>query len=741
MTSLRTPSGGTGTAAAGDARVLAGLEGRIEPVVPSFGYRLSLLVISGLLVLLPILYLALIGAVISGMWAYVTYLPFDPTAHRGRQLAGAFIYWLVPLVIGGLLVLFLIKPIFARPPRAVKPLALDRRRQPLLFAFVEKLCQVLGAPIPAAIHLDNHANASVRLRSGRRREPILILGTSLVAGLSLAQLAGVLAHEFGHFKQHAGLRLSSFVRRFNRWLARLTYGRDAFDDWLVRQSKDTDNGFLSIFVLYPSRGAVWLVRKLLAGLVWLAQAISSYQTRHMELDADRYQARLVGYPVFAATIGEVQLLDLAHHQALASLEECWSDGRLPDSLAQLTLVNRRSLDPELVEVMRKATAEGKTGLFDSHPAPADRLAAARQEQGAPAFASEQAATVLFDDFPALCRLVTRAHYCTVLGEAVRTEQLMTVERTVTQLEQSSHEREALGAYFGSGISSLRPLALGAISAGTPVTEIDVARRLALASAAELEAELETYSETYGLLVGTRQAEALLDIRLPVDADELGLPGKDMPTVLRVQEEAVARLESLEASLGPREQQQGRRLGGALGLLALPEVAEAVDSDGSLRAEVPVLVELTVLLGSLFPAGRELTADRAVFAILASKLEDYKDYKELHRGLGVAMGRILKRLEFFGDALSGVAYPFEHAAIPSAPLRGDTEALTLGQYVVAVPDEPENAGELYAASGHTQERFYEVYFRAAGRLAAIAQRLEQAVGLEPEPAGDATRPEA
>ncbi len=732
MTSHLHPSGATMSAASGDARILANLEGRIPAVATSFGYRLSLVVTSGIMILLPIIYLALIGAAIYGMWAYVTFLPFQfdvDGGSRGKQVVGAFIWWSIPLVVGAMLVLFLIKPIFAPRSREVKPLALDRRREPLLFAFVERLCQVLGAPSPAAIYLDNEVNASVRLVPGRGRELALTVGAPLVAGLSLAQLAGVLAHEFGHFKQHAGLRLSFFVRRMNGWLARVAYERDAIDAWLVRESKDAENGWLSSLILHLCRGAVWLTRRVLAGLVWVAHAVSSFQLRHMELDADRYEARLVGYPVFASTMEEMALLGVAHSQALSGLEECWNDGRLPDSLPQLTLLNRHSLDDELVAIVQGATAEQRTGLFDSHPAPADRLASARREGDTALFATSEPAAVLFTDFEALGRLVTRAHYCTVLGEAVRPEHLMTVERTAAQLEQSSSERQALGEYFGGGLSSLRPLAMGAISAGSTVTEVDVARHLAVGAAAELEAGLEAYGEAYNTFVSTLQGEAILELRLPLDAKELGLPARDLPSVLKVQEEATVRLESLDASLRPLEQQQGRRMSCALGFLSEPEIAESVDADGGLRREVPELLELTVLMGSLFKAGRQLNADRAVMAALGSKLEDHKELEDLDQALAQVAGRIMSQLDFFRQTLSGVAYPFEHA-VPLGPLRGDTEAMPLSYYVVVLPDDPSNAGELFEASGSTLEQFYDVYFRAAGRLAAIAQTLEEAVGLGP-----------
>lgn len=62
----------------------------------------------------------------------------------------------------------------------------------------------------------------------------------LVSGLTLRQLAGVLAHEFGHFAQGTGMRVTYVIRWVNHWFARVVYERDAWDVRLQRWSEDTD---------------------------------------------------------------------------------------------------------------------------------------------------------------------------------------------------------------------------------------------------------------------------------------------------------------------------------------------------------------------------------------------------------------------------------------------------------------------------------------------------------------------
>ena len=62
---------------------------------------------------------------------------------------------------------------------------------------------------------------------------VLTIGLPLVAGLTARQFAGVLAHEFGHFSQGAGMRLSYVVRSVNAWFARVVFERDGWDESLA----------------------------------------------------------------------------------------------------------------------------------------------------------------------------------------------------------------------------------------------------------------------------------------------------------------------------------------------------------------------------------------------------------------------------------------------------------------------------------------------------------------------------
>src|SRR5262249_43977060 len=157
-------------------------------------------------------------------------------------------------------VVFLIKPLVARPRRRGKTRAVDPSKEPLLFAFVDGVCRSLGAPRPDRIEVDCEVNAGARIDRG---ELGLTVGLPLIAGLDLKQFSGVLRHELGDFSQRTAMRLRLLILAISRWFARVVYERDEWDealaDWTM---EDVDVRLLVIshIIVALIRAAVWLTR-------------------------------------------------------------------------------------------------------------------------------------------------------------------------------------------------------------------------------------------------------------------------------------------------------------------------------------------------------------------------------------------------------------------------------------------------------------------------------------------------
>src|SRR5205809_35555 len=103
--------------------LLAGFTAPIKPVKQSFFYKLGLLLVCLMMILLPLAYFGLIGLV---GWAVCYHASHNASIMQGRGSGlGKVIVFFTPIVAGGVLVLFMIKPLFARREKPPMPISLS----------------------------------------------------------------------------------------------------------------------------------------------------------------------------------------------------------------------------------------------------------------------------------------------------------------------------------------------------------------------------------------------------------------------------------------------------------------------------------------------------------------------------------------------------------------------------------------------------------------------------------------
>ena len=127
------------------------------PITAHYRSRLTVVLAGMLFLQLAYLLLAvLIGAIgwfgTGAIWA--AGIPRD-------LLTGTFLVGLP--AAAAIAVLFLLKPVFTRPPRPPKALAISRENESILFEFVRRICELLDAPEPSRILVDLQVNASASI--------------------------------------------------------------------------------------------------------------------------------------------------------------------------------------------------------------------------------------------------------------------------------------------------------------------------------------------------------------------------------------------------------------------------------------------------------------------------------------------------------------------------------------------------------------------------------------------------
>jgi Zn-dependent protease with chaperone function len=719
------------------AEILTAFRGEIDPVRPTLLYRLWILVVAAAMVMLPIVYLAMIGLACYGLYFHAT--RSIVVFHGVRNARGAYLVYVAPLVAGIVLIAFMVKPLFARAGRSKKPRALDPSKYPLLYAFADGVCSSIGAPAPSRIEVNCEVNASAGIAGGPlalfQRDLVLTIGLPLLAGLNLRQFAGVLAHEFGHFSQGTGMRVSGLIRSINQWFARVVYERDEWDEMLEAYSKDQDVYILVL--IHVTRLFVWLTRRFLWLLMMIGHGISSFMSRQMEFDADRYQARMVGGDVFESTMRHVGVLSLASQGAFADLGESWKEGRLADNLPKLILANVSQIPGPILTAFDEDTHIRKTGLFDSHPSDKDRISRAHAEDTDGIFHLDGPATDLVPEFDALAKSATLTFYRAVFGKGFSKECLEPVADAVRGQVVVSEGHHALERFFLGAFRADRVLPLPATAPASP--KDPKAARRALESARDtLQSARDEYRSLLtrvdkldGRLVELETASVLLKVDFRFRATEFSLSSLSPDAVSSAERVADAELQQLSAAAVLFDQAIVRRLHTALCLLEVDQVVARIPDGNHWRVESRLLYPVAVLIGTrVLPVMAPLLRARgALFGILGRWQGNEKNDR-LHN----AIRRGARRLHDLLQELSwkvggGVLYPFDHA-------HGE---ISLARFVFpSVLPAADDINELIQMSHDVVDKIIPLHCRLLGRLILAAEEVERVFGL-PELAVPAPEP--
>jgi Zn-dependent protease with chaperone function len=703
---------------------LDGSTGKITLGRPSVLYQLGLAGVALLMVLLPAIYVGLILLAGWGVWYHATN-DFVLLQRLGGSWLGLLLY-LGPMVVGLLVIAFMVKPLFARRPPASPAMALDPDQEELLFAFIERIRRLVGAPRPRRVEVDCLVNAAAGFRRGAAsffgQDLTLTIGLPLVAGLNEKQFAGVLAHELGHFSQVAGMRLTYLIRRINHWFFRVVRERDSWDLDLDRAARAAGLGTGGL--LLAAQGGIWLSRRVLWALMHAGQAVSCYMLRQMEYDADRYHCGVAGSDTLRETALRLDELQVASDAAFLALRASWRAERLPENLPQFIVGTSVGTPWEAV----RRVADSRTGMLDTHPCHADRIRAA-EALGAPGvFRSTAPATRLFRDFRSLSRRATRFFYEKVHELPVRHRNLVDTEACLRESNALRATRALSERYFGGVSTAFHPISITGPELqplpdpGAGLAELGSARARMRAAAARARSAHEEQGQIAGRLVQAHSALALLRAGFTIEPSRFGLDAGTPETVAEV----IARLEHQRrrsgACLADYGFVAGARLRAALRLLNDRSRAGRVADAPALRRDVarlvPVLAALTPALPPLHEIGRKLCAWQL---LLASRVRSCDPARV--DGVIDDLARQLRGLvRQVRGCIRGALYPFPHA-------RG---AITLEQFVR--PDAPprEEWEAVFKESLACLDRLFPLYDEVLCRLVQIAVEVERS--LAPEPVG-------
>ncbi len=699
----------------------------IRPVETQTGYELSVMLVAIVMVLLVVLYFGFIAGLGWLLIKMLTGSLFSVDLGRGKNSGRAAIFiYVVPPFCVAVLLFIMIKPIFARSGKRYKETLITREQEPRLYALIEKICHAVGAPFPSEIVLDMSANAAASYTNGfwgmLRNKLSLTIGMPLAAGMNTRELAGVLAHEFGHFTQGSALRFSYLIRTVNFWFARLVYERDSWDEWL--EEKAADDGILS-FLFLVSTWAIWLVRRIVWCFLMAGNAVCSILLRQMEYDADLNEIRLAGSKTFRTSSEKLPILGIAESLAYDDLGDFWRDGRLPDNWAELIAANIERLPPKALEEIKKLTAETKTGWLDTHPSHSERVAVAERENEPGIFHYEGPAQDLFLDFRALGLRLTRDFYQERLTKVEWQSRVTPVEKLLALRKQEEESFKALRRFFQGHFSGLRALPWVEMQLKLPHQPQQLQQQLRESRAAQLEHQ-ETYREQLKEFNkfddGRFELEQILAIynaqSKPVKGEFPRLPANRNEAQTWYQQ-LMEQFGACSAKLDRYEEHAMARLNCGLRILLHPGLAERIPEHAEKVERAKMFYALITSLHAIWPTLFDLRQRQIAVTSLISRLQGENTPRGVANAFTQNLDALKQQLEGFVRSLGQLKYPFAH----------EDEKVSVIQYCFEGTPDLTNPQHMLTASMSIFDNLPVVAMRTLSQLCALAEEVETTLGYE------------
>ena len=382
----------------------------LQPSIPAtYALRLCL---TAILVLLPaILYLLVAGTIIYYILYYA--ISMFPLIDGNMGTLHLMLY-LVFLILGVPIVLFLLRPFFRCKPK-VASIELLIEDQPRLYYFANSISRKLAANKVEHIRLTNEviveaAYCSCRDVLGNRLT--LTIGIPLISAVNTDQLAALIAHELSHFRQSKLSRCYFLIRFIRSWFYRVINNEDAWEkrayefssqyvcslgnivvvpirffstlinkltkrgsgkahaklEGLSTTDKKCDVSIVKI-IMPPVRLGVGVVHGIFSLANNFVEQISRKVASEAEYIADHYQGNIIGSENFSPLIKRLARVDQAYHCAM---EKILSNERKPNDFRKFVHQCYQKNSIKSDQYIEMAGSEYFTS-WSLHPSPLSRV--------------------------------------------------------------------------------------------------------------------------------------------------------------------------------------------------------------------------------------------------------------------------------------------------------------------------------------------------------------------------------
>jgi Zn-dependent protease with chaperone function len=687
-------------------------------------YTLSLIAAALAMVLIPILYLLLIGLIGHAVYFHAAQLCkfSDTETSRFIDVLFSLSPHLLVIFLGSILIFSLTKPFLAQTRDEVTGTTLNPGDAPQFFTLLRWICQAIRAPMPDRVQLNLSTTAAGGFSGGFasffRNETVLVIGLPLIAGMNLGQFVSVIAHEYGHFSQGIAMRASYIITRINLWFYNAVHTRDLWDNYLLAASQDESQSFLIVLVLCFSRAVVWIGRRILWLFMVIGQAISCLLSRQMEYNADLHAIQMSGSETFILSLQRLLQLDLAAALSEQQAAGKWKkEQRLFDRFPEFITSRADDISAEVQDQIH-ARGKQRRSLFDLHPSTAQRTERAKLANARGIFHCTTPATSVFAHFPELSRKMTIAFYQTLIGPDFKPEWLVATEQLTRQADHDYQaDQQGLQRFFHGMATSLRPIiitenkSLVFRSREKLISSIKESRQYMHNSLSTAGAAYNALKDADDRLLRALQARHLSDVGCNFAPEDFGVAGLDVNAAVdNAQEEFNAATNYYK----PFEDAGRVRINDAIQLLRLPQVTATIPDGVKLQDQAKQMIWTLSRLGEVFDKILELRKDCAVLEILLHYRQEQADAESLAPEIETISIGIQESINQLQTKLSQVRYPFHHT----------TEDAFVSDYARNTEYHPTPSQLLLLEGRSHVEKLVALYQRLLSNLIMICEIVEQ-----------------
>lgn len=387
--------------------ILKGFRPAIEPVRTGNNDRLRMLLSAVLMLIFPLAYLATLfgigAAVVNVAKDFLFASNNDPLTMYG---AGGVV------IVATLSFIALVYRSLGDWRRDKKFVALDRDRQPQLYALVDKLAETIGVQPPSVIKLDAEVGTVLKPQEfagvgGKRTE--LIIGLPVIYSMNVRQLSGVIAHAFSSFDKDAVDCGYPLITSVNAWLYRAALEARTSHLRQFSYRKNSKRFFLLLpsYIMLPFDKLAQIYFSLLHRM---ASGLSFSVSRKMDMLADQYSSQVSGSGEFRATQFRLRALQYGQQRAYEQMLENWKEGKLAKNYPSLVADYASSLRIELKPKLIREMEELVTPMTRSRVVDLGRIVNVEKNQHEGACFILGAAVELINDLEKISAKVTEYHY-------------------------------------------------------------------------------------------------------------------------------------------------------------------------------------------------------------------------------------------------------------------------------------------------------------------------------------------